>query len=37
MRTLDKNIVEQYKKNSGILHIGLDFNVDPMSAVSSFL
>lgn len=29
----DKNIVEQYKKNSGILHIGLDFNVDPMSAV----
>jgi len=29
----DKNIVEQHKKNSGILHIGLDFNVDPMSAV----
>jgi hypothetical protein len=29
----DKNIVEKYKKNTGILHIGLDFNVDPMSAV----
>ena len=29
----DKNIVEKYNKNSGILHIGLDFNVDPMSAV----
>jgi len=29
----DKNIVEKYKKNSSILHIGLDFNVDPMSAV----
>ena len=29
----DKNIVEKYSKNSGILHIGLDFNVDPMSAV----
>lgn len=29
----DKNIVEKYNKNSGPLHIGLDFNVDPMSAV----
>lgn len=29
----DKNIVEKYSKNTGILHIGLDFNVDPMSAV----
>ena len=29
----DKNIVDKYSKNSGILHIGLDFNVDPMSAV----
>ena len=29
----DKNIIEKYNKNSGILHIGLDFNVDPMSAV----
>jgi len=29
----DKNIVEKCNKNSGILHIGLDFNVDPMSAV----
>ena len=29
----DKNIVEHYNKNSGILHIGLDFNIDPMSAV----
>ena len=29
----DKNIVDKYSKNTGILHIGLDFNVDPMSAV----
>ena len=29
----DKNIVEKYNKKTGILHIGLDFNVDPMSAV----
>ena len=29
----DKNIVEKYTKNVGALHIGLDFNVDPMSAV----
>jgi len=29
----DKNIVEKYNKKIGILHIGLDFNVDPMSAV----
>ena len=29
----DKNIIEKYNKNTGVLHIGLDFNVDPMSAV----
>lgn len=29
----DKNIIDECKKNSPILHIGLDFNVDPMSAV----
>ena len=29
----DKNIIEKYNKNIGVLHIGLDFNVDPMSAV----
>jgi hypothetical protein len=29
----DKNIIEKYTKDSPILHIGLDFNVDPMSAV----
>tara|TARA_R100000655_G_scaffold7690_3_gene20501 strand:+ start:1922 stop:3139 length:1218 start_codon:yes stop_codon:yes gene_type:complete len=29
----DKNIVEKYKGNSLFLHIGLDFNVDPMCAV----
>ena len=29
----EKNIVEQYKNNSLFLHIGLDFNVDPMCAV----
>ena len=29
----DKNIVEKYNKNTGILHIGLDFNVDPMSCL----
>ena len=29
----DKNIIEKYSKNTGVLHIGLDFNVDPMSAV----
>jgi hypothetical protein len=29
----DKNIIEKYTKNTGVLHIGLDFNVDPMSAV----
>ena len=28
-----KNIVEKYDKDAGVLHIGLDFNVDPMSAV----
>ena len=29
----DKNIIEKYNKNTAVLHIGLDFNVDPMSAV----
>ena len=29
----DKNIIEKYPKDSPVLHIGLDFNVDPMSAV----
>ena len=29
----EKNIVEKYKDNSLFLHIGLDFNVDPMCAV----
>jgi hypothetical protein len=29
----DKNIIEKYNKNTRVLHIGLDFNVDPMSAV----
>ena len=29
----DKNIIDKCNKNSPILHIGLDFNVDPMSAV----
>ena len=29
----DKNIIEKYNKNTGVLHIGLDFNVDPMTAV----
>ena len=29
----DKNLVEKYQKDSGIYHIGLDFNIDPMSAV----
>ncbi len=29
----DKNIIEKYTKDSPVLHIGLDFNVDPMSAV----
>ena len=28
-----KNIVEKYDKDTAVLHIGLDFNVDPMSAV----
>jgi hypothetical protein len=28
-----KNIIEKYSKDSAVLHIGLDFNVDPMSAV----
>ena len=29
----DKNIIEKYNKNHQFLHIGLDFNVDPMTAV----
>ena len=29
----DKNLVEKYQKDSGVYHIGLDFNIDPMSAV----
>ena len=28
-----KNIIESYNKNHQFLHIGLDFNVDPMTAV----
>ena len=28
-----KNIIDKYSKDSAVLHIGLDFNVDPMSAV----
>ena len=28
-----KNIIEKYERNSAFLHIGLDFNVDPMTAV----
>ena len=28
-----KNIVDKYDKDAGVFHIGLDFNVDPMSAV----
>ena len=27
------NIIEKYEKETAVLHIGLDFNVDPMSAV----
>jgi len=29
----EKNIIEKYNKNHQFLHIGLDFNVDPMTAV----
>ena len=29
----DKNIIETFRNNSNTLHIGLDFNVDPMCAV----
>ena len=32
-----KNIIEKYEKNVGFLHIGLDFNVDPMTAVVSII
>ena len=28
-----KNILDKYNKDTAVLHIGLDFNVDPMSAV----
>ena len=28
-----KNIIDKYNKDTAVLHIGLDFNVDPMSAV----
>ena len=28
-----KNIIEKYERDSAFLHIGLDFNVDPMTAV----
>ena len=33
----DKNIIEKYNRNSLVLHIGLDFNVDPMCAVVSVI
>jgi hypothetical protein len=33
----DKNIIEKYTKDSPVLHIGLDFNVDPMSAVVTII
>ena len=33
----EKNIIEKYKDNSLFLHIGLDFNVDPMCAVVSII
>ena len=29
----ESNIIEKYNKETSVLHIGLDFNVDPMSAV----
>lgn len=29
----ESNIIEKYQKEIAVLHIGLDFNVDPMSAV----
>jgi len=29
----ESNIIEKYEKDTAVLHIGLDFNVDPMSAV----
>jgi len=29
----ESNIIEKYQKETAVLHIGLDFNVDPMSAV----
>ena len=29
----ESNIIEKYEKETAVLHIGLDFNVDPMSAV----
>ena len=33
----EKNIIDKYKDNSLFLHIGLDFNVDPMCAVVSII
>ena len=33
----DKNLIDKYNKNSLVLHIGLDFNVDPMCAVVSVI
>ena len=32
-----KNIIETYKRNHAFLHIGLDFNVDPMTAVVCYI
>ena len=33
----DKNLIDKYNRNSLVLHIGLDFNVDPMCAVVSVI
>lgn len=33
----DKNIIDKYNRDSLVLHIGLDFNVDPMCAVVSVI
>ena len=33
----DKNLIEKYNRDSLVLHIGLDFNVDPMCAVVSVI
>ena len=32
-----KNIIEKYDRNHAFLHIGLDFNVDPMTAVVCYI